>query len=136
MYQNPSTIQQPTSMYSPVTEPGGMTNPSFGSTTTTAYPSVNQPIGMIPQPPVTSPYNVQGVPLSDLQAQMRAGVGQVTNPTGHQPTIFNPVTTVPQPLSHHPPPVVRSEPSSTTRVWNDPPLLKSKQVRMANLLRF
>jgi len=71
--QNPSTIQQPTSM---VTEPGGLTNPSFGSTTTTAYPSVNQPIGMMPQPPVTSPYNVQGVSLSDLQAQMNMSLYQ------------------------------------------------------------
>ena len=113
-------MQPPSSVYGygpPVNEPSGITNPSFGST---VYSNIGQPSSR-------PPYNDPSVPPSDPQARMRPGVGQVTPPMGPPPGIFNPAAAVPEPMPP-PPPMSRNEPPGATPVWNDPPLVRSKQV--------
>lgn len=113
-------MQPPGSVYGygpPGNEPSGITNPSFGST---VYSNVGQSSSR-------PPYNDPSVPPSDLQARMRPGVGQVTPPMGPPPGIFNPAAAVPEPMPP-PPPMSRNEPPGATPVWNDPPLVRSKQV--------
>ena len=120
-------MQPPGSVYGygpPGNEPSGITNPSFGST---VYSNVGQSSSR-------PPYNDPSVPPSDLQARMRPGVGQVTPPMGPPPGIFNPAAAVPEPMPP-PPPMSRNEPPGATPVWNDPPLVRSKQV-LSKLLPF